>query len=183
MRSLLRFALLAALVLLAPGHTRAQEKKDEGLSDQQFGRLLTVFLEDPLHEKGKDVAKGLIVFTMQSPKVAVVLGENEMKWIGKKDDDRSVLLFAAYVGGNSRAQLLTGVKQNDRYSGLLTLFSVYRQLQAKDKNFKIAEIDELRKLQAEGKLLAHLVELEKKAPTKLSPEDEKALLELLKPKK
>jgi len=40
----------------------------------------------------------------------------------------------------------------------------------------------LRKLHADGKLLAHLVDLEKTAPTKLSPEDERALKELLKKK-
>ena len=94
--------------------------------------------------------------------------------LGKKEDDRSLLLFAAYVGGNTRSQLLSGVKQNDRYSGLVTLFAVYRRLQAKDKEYRIAEVDHLRKLHEGGKLLAHLVELERKMPTKLSPEAEKA---------
>ena len=37
-------------------------------------------------------------------------------------------------------------------------------------------------LSPDGKLLAHLVEMEKKMPTKLSPEDEKAIQELLKKK-
>jgi hypothetical protein len=86
------------------------------------------------------------------------------------------------VSGNTRSQLLSGVKQNDRYSGLVTLFAVYQRLQDKDREFKIAEIDELRKLHGDGKLLAHLVEMEKKMPTKLSPEDEKAIKELLKKK-
>jgi hypothetical protein len=174
--------LLAAAVLLVGDGGRAGEKKGESLTDQQFGRMLTVFLEDPLHEKGKDVAKALVVFTLQTPKAAVMLGEPEMKWMGKKGDDRSLLLFAAYVGGNTQAQLLTGVKQNDRYSGLVALFAVYRRLQAKDRDYKIAEVEELRKLHADGKLLGHLVELEKKTPTKLRPEDEKALKELLKKK-
>jgi hypothetical protein len=42
---------------------------------------------------------------------------------------------------------------------------------------------QLRQLHAEGKLLAHLVEMERKMPTRLSPEQEKALKEVLKKKK
>src|SRR5262245_33238992 len=182
MRSLRVFALLTALVLLVSHTALPGEKKSKELTDQQFGRALTMFLEDPLQEKGKELAKLLVVFTMQTPKAAVILGEPEMKWIGKKDDDRSLLLFAAYVSGNTRSQLLSGVKQNDRYSGLVTLFAVYQRLQDKDKKYQIAEVDELRKLHRDGKLLAHLVEMEKKMPTKLSPDDEKALKELLKKK-
>jgi hypothetical protein len=183
MRALLPFTPLAALALLVCGPARAGEKTGEGLTDQQFDRLLTRFLEDPLQEKAKEVAKLLVVYTLQTPKAAVVLGEPEMKWLGKREDDRSLLLFAAYVSGNTRSQLLSGVKQNDRYSGLLTLFAVYRRLQAKDKGYKIAEVEKLRRLHADGQLLAHLVEMERKMPTKLSPEQEKALKELLNKKK
>jgi hypothetical protein len=182
MRFLLPVILPATLVLTC-GPARADEKKDAALTEQQFGRLLTVFLEDPTDEKANEAAKLLVIFTMQTPKAAVMLGEPEMKWIGKKEDDRSKLLFAAYVGGNTRSQLLSGVKQNDRYSGLVTLFAVYQRLQDKDKEFKIAEVDELRKMHRDGKLMAHLVEMEKTMPTKLTPEQEKALKELLDKKK
>jgi hypothetical protein len=183
MRAVLPFTSLVALVLLVCEPVRSGEKKGEGLTDQQFDRLLTRFLEDPLHDKAKETAKMLIVYTLQTPKAAVMLGETEMKWIGKKEDDRSLLLFAAFVSGNTRSQLLSGVKQNDRYSGLVTLFGVYRRLQAKDKEYKIAEVDTLLKLHRDGKLLAHLVEMERKMPTKLSPEEEKAIKELSKKKK
>jgi hypothetical protein len=182
MRILLSFTLLLTLVLLVPAPARAGVPQ-EGMSDQQFARVLMLFLDDPLHERGKDFAMLLIVATARTPKATVVLGEFELKLIDKADSDRSRLLLGAYLGGNARSQMLSGVKQNDRYSGLVTLFSVYQRLQEKDKEFKIAEVDELRKLHREGKLLAHLVELEKKAPTKLSPEDQKALEQLMNRKK
>jgi hypothetical protein len=181
-RVTLSLTLFVALYLVSSQPARADDKPGEGLTDQEFGRLLSMFLDDPLHEKGKAVAKGLVVFTLQTPDAAVVLGEPEMKWVGKAGD-RSTLLFAAYVAGNTRAQLLTGVKQNDRYSGLMALFAVYRRLQEKDAGFKIDEVETLRKLHREGKLLEHLAELEKKAPTKLTPEAEKSLKELLNLKK
>jgi hypothetical protein len=183
MRSWLPLALLAASVLLLSGSAPAGDGKDKGLTDQQFDRLLAAFLEDPLQEKGKDIARALVVHTMRTPKAAVVLGEAELKWLGKKDDGRGLLLFAAYLGGNTRAQLLSGVKQNDRYSGLVALFAVYRRLQARDKGYKIPAVEELRRLHREGKLLAHLAEMERKMPTRLSPEDAKAIQELLKKNK
>src|SRR5689334_7277599 len=130
MRATLPIPVLAVVFLLTCGPTRAGEKKGKELTDQQFGRLLTLFLEDPLHAKAREFAKVLIAYTIQTPKAAVVLGETEMKWLGKKGGDRGLLLFAAYLGGNTRSQLLSGVKQNDRYSGLVTLFAVYRRLQA-----------------------------------------------------
>jgi hypothetical protein len=182
MRPVLPLVLMTALlVLVAPAP--AGEKKAKELTDQQFGRLLTLFLENPLHEKAKDLAKILITHTSQTPNAAVMLGEAELKWIGKKEDDRSLLLMAAYMSGNTQSQLLSGVRHNDRYSGLVALFAVYRQLQARDKKFKIAAVEELRRLHMAGKLLAHLVELEKKHPSRLSPEEEKAVQELLKKKK
>lgn len=175
-----------ALVLLISRATLAEDKSENRPIDRRYGQILTMFVEKPLNERRKDLARMLIVYAMQSPKVAVVLSGEEMKWIGKTGDDRSLLLLAAFLGGNSYGQLLAGVKQNDRYSGLLTLFAVYRRLQAKDKTFKIPAVDELRKLHADGKLLAHLVELEKKKPTRISPETQKAiqkrLLKLLKKK-
>jgi hypothetical protein len=184
MLRLLLCALLTVPVTFASAPARADEKEKPGApSDRDFDRLLTVFLDDPLHEKAKDMARAVVLFTLETPKAAVVLGEPELKWIGKRDDDRSLLLFAAYTGGNTRSQLLSGVKQNDRFSGLVALFAVYRKLQEKDKDFKIDEVEALRKLHRDGKLLEHLVELEKKAPTKLGPEAEKALKELLDKKK
>ena len=71
MRAFLPFTLLAAMALLVGSPARAGAQKDEGLTDQQFGRLLTMFLEDPLHEKGKDIARLMIVFTLQTPKAAL----------------------------------------------------------------------------------------------------------------
>jgi hypothetical protein len=104
-----------------------------------------------------------------------------MNWC--KDDKRGLQLMAAYVGGNALSQLHSGIMQNDRYSGMLMLFRVYRHFQDKDKHFRIDAVDELMKLQRDGKLLAHVVEMEKKQSTKLSAEDEAALRSLLKDKK
>ncbi len=68
-----------------------------------------------------------MTFTAQTPKAAVVIGDEELKWFGK-DDERRGLLMAAFSSGNVQSQLNSGVVRNDRYSGLLSLFKVYRAL-------------------------------------------------------
>lgn len=175
-KSLCLVPLVAACLAL---NSFADDKPE--LTEKQFRRASAMLLEDPLADGAGDLAKLALVFVMQTPKAGVMLGEEEMKWIGK-DDKRSLLLFGAYLAGNAQSQLNSGVKRNDRYSGLLSLFQVYRQLQAKDKDFKIADVDELLKLHKEDKLVAHLIELEKKKPTKLTPEQEEEIRKLLKRK-
>jgi hypothetical protein len=152
------------------------------IDETQFRRLSVALLENPLDEKSPDAARTIIVFTIQTPKAAVFLGTEELSWFGitdvKKDDPRSLLLTAAYAAGNSQSQFSSGVKRNDRYSGLLYLFEVYRRLQTRDGEFKIPAVEELLKLHKEDRLVKHLLELEEKKPTKLTPEAEEALRKL-----
>lgn len=174
LRIITLYALLA-IIVVATG-AQAQEKQPE-ITEKQFWRASLLFMEDPLGESAKEYAKAILVFTSQTPKAAVFLGEEEMRWVGK-DDQRGLLLFTAYIAGNTQSQLRSGVKRNDRYAGLLHLFHVYRGLQERDKEFKIAEVEELLKLHREGQLVKHLLDLEAKKPTKLTPEDEEALRKL-----
>lgn len=77
------------------------------------------------------------------------------------DKSRSKVLLAAYIAGNAQSQLNSGVKQDDVYSGVLTMIAAYRNLQEADKTFKITELDKLVKLHQDGKLVAHCGEVEK----------------------
>ena len=168
---------LCLLGLFASGPLSAQEP-----TEKQFRRMLVMLLEDPTNSEANDLARAVVMFTMQTEKAAVVLGKEEMDWC-IKDDKRGLVLLAAYVGGNTLSQIHSGVRQNDRYSGLLMLFRVYRQFREKDKEFKIAAVEDLLKLHQDGKLLVHLIELEKRKPTKLTAEQEAAIQKLMKDKK
>ncbi len=151
-----------------PGGAKAEKirpAKATAVSEAQFQRASQALLEEPLNQVAKEHIKTIMTFTAQTPKAAVVIGDEEMKWFGK-DDERQGLLMAAFLAGNVQSQLNSGVVRNDRYSGLLSLFKVYRALRAKDKDFKIAAVDEALKLHSEDKLLRHVLELEAKSPTK-----------------
>jgi hypothetical protein len=65
-------------------------------------------------------------------------------------------LLSAYRAGNIKAQFDAGVKRSDRYSGMIQVFKIYHLIQKKDENYKVKEIEDLKRLHAKGKLMEHL---------------------------
>jgi hypothetical protein len=177
-----RTIFLCVLLCWCAATVALAEDRKPALSEKQFRRASLALLEGPLGESAEDLARLIAIYVIQTPDAAVVLGQEEMKWAGK-DKKRRWLLLAAYLAGNAQSQLNSGIKRNDRYSGLLSLFKVYRQVRAKEKKFRIDEVEQLLKMHKEDRLVGHLVELEKKKPTKLSAKDEEEIRKLLKGKK
>lgn len=175
-----------SVLLVAIGSTGFADKsvkKEVKISDKSFRQIASAFLNDPLHRSARDWSRLILLYTMQTPSAAVVLGSEELHWVGLGSHDRySLLLLAAYAAGNIQSQLHSGVKRNDRYSGLLTLFYVYRTLQEQDEKFKLAAVDDLLELHRQGKLMEHLQKLEEKKPAKLSREEEQAIRKLMEPR-
>lgn len=170
------------LLALVVTTLRAEERKKPGvkISDKSFRQIGSTFLNDPLYKSARDYARLIMLYTLESSNT-VVLGDDEWKWSGlDRDDSRALLLLAAYSTGNIQSQLNSGVKRNDRYSGLLTLFHVYRTLREVDEKFKVAAVDELLALHQEDKLLPYLHELEKNKPMKWTPAQEAAVRRLMK---
>jgi hypothetical protein len=164
------FCITLVVGSICPCHARAEDKDKEEkvqVSEKEFNRFLFALFLDPTQAKADEIAKLILSFTSQTPKSNVMLGKEEMKWFGMtkdadKKDKRPLLLFAAYAGANTQAQIATGVKRNDRYAGLLGVFQVYRALREKDAKFKVPALDELLKLHKDSKLAAHLAELDRK---------------------
>jgi hypothetical protein len=159
--------LAAGILAFATVPALAQDKKPT-FDEKQFRQAAHLLQEDPLAEKATTYAKAIVIFTAETPKAVVVMGKGDTKWLGDHKK-YSPLLMAAYMSGNARSQLDSGILRNDRYAGLLTLFKVYRMLREKDADFKIAEVEELLKLHGENKLMQHILELEKKDPTDVVP--------------
>lgn len=169
---------MTVMLLAVVSAARSDERKKPGvtISDQNFRQISSTLLNDPGHRSAGDWSRLILLYTMQTSSAAVVLGSEEMHWVALDPGERRcLLLLAAYAAGNIQSQLNSGVKRNDRYSGLLTLFRVYRVLQEQDAKFKILAVDRLFSLHREDKLLEHLRKLDEKKPTKLSPEEEEAI--------
>ncbi len=174
----LPMVFVSVLVVLAATNAHAEEKKGPTISDKTFRRASFLLLDDPLSKTARDSARLILLYTLQKPNAAVGLSRQELRWIGK-GDQRSLLLLAAYAAGDVGSQLNSGVKRNDRYSGLLCLFRVYRALREKEESFKVSEVEDLLQLHQEGKLVNHLQKLEEKTPTKLSPAEEQVIRKLM----
>lgn len=184
MKSRRMFSLVVLLLVLSSaGQTAQSERKTPKLTEQIFRRTSSLYLNDPSNASARDWARLILLYVQQTSNAAVVLGREELRWADvDKDDPRSLLLLAAYAAGNIQSQLNSGVKRNDRYSGLLTLFRVYRALREQKAQFRIAAVDDLLALHKEGKLMPHLQKLDEKKQVRLTPAEEKALRNLMKPR-
>lgn len=175
--------ILLTLLLLAFGSAvGAGEKGRKGpeITDQIFRQTSSLLLGDPLNRSARDWARLILLYSQQTSNAAVILGKEESHWIGLDGNDpRSLLLLAAYSAGNIQSQLNSGIKRNDRYSGLLTLFRVYRALREQSKQFRIAAVDDLLTLHREAKLVPHLQKLDAAQSAKLTPAQEEAIRQLM----
>ncbi len=162
---------------------QAQEPKKGGvpITDKTFRQIGTTYLNDPANRFAANWSRLIVLYVLETKNFEVVLGKEEWTWTGlESEHPHATLLLAGYVSGNLLSQMNSGVKRNDRYSGLLTLFRVYRTLRETDMEFKpIEAIDKLLKMHKENTLLTHLQELDKKKPEKLSPADEAILRNLI----
>jgi len=173
---------LTLLVLVFGSSSLAEQKARKGpeISDKVFRQSSSLFLDDPLNKSAPDWARLILLYSQQTSNAAVVLGREELSWSGiDREDSRSLLLLAAYSAGNIQSQLNSGVKRNDRYSGLLTLFRVYRALRQQNEQFRISTVDDLLTLHEEGKLVPHLQNLEARKPAKLTPAEEEAIRKIM----
>jgi hypothetical protein len=180
--STFRMACLSAL--LFPAVVAADAPKPTGvkITEKTFRNISFLLLDDPLNMSAPDWSRLVLLYSMQTPDAVVALGSDELSWFGK-DDKHSLVLFAGYLSGNIQSQLYSGVKRNDRYAGVLTLFRVYRVLREKDKEFKIPEVEDLLALQEEDKLIKHLQKIEERNPSKLSPDDADVIRKFLNKKR
>ena len=176
----IRRTILFAVLLLACGAADDKNSKGLKITDKVFRQTSSLLLDDPLNKSARDWSRLILLYTSQAPNATVALGLEELRWLGLGiDDSHSQLLLAAYAAGNIQSQLNSGVKRNDRYSGLLTLFRVYRALREQNKSYTIAAVDTLLGLHEQNKLMSHLQKLDEEKPAKMTPEGEAVLRRLM----
>lgn len=88
----------------------------------------------------------------------MTIGRKALPWFGEKDYRHNELLLCAFIAGNVRSQLDSGVNANDSYSGLIQVFRVYRYLKKKVRNYSIPGVEDLLKLHKDGKLMEYLLD-------------------------
>lgn len=174
-----RAVALSMLLLPASAAAAADEPKGPKLSEKNFRDISSLLMSDPLNKSARDWSRLVMLYTLQTSDAVVILGRDELRWIDS-DGKYGTVLLAAYLSGNIQSQLNSGVKRNDRYAGLLSLFRAYRALRENDKDFKIPQVDDLLSLQQEDRLLKHLQKFEDERPTRLGPIEIETIRKLMK---
>jgi len=160
-----RAILLCCIVLIGVrGASAAQDEKKE-VTPADVRKAIAAFQKDSSGKEGKAAAGVILLFAIQSKDVVVIVGKEESAWLGlekDKNDENTSRLMAAYVAGSVLAQLDAKKPAHDMYAGLRQVFQTYQQVQKEDQTFKRPELDKLQAMDKEGKLKAHVAEIQEK---------------------
>ncbi|HUI08560.1 MAG TPA: hypothetical protein VL486_16290 [Verrucomicrobiae bacterium] len=122
---------------------------------------------------GVEAANEIIRFARESKAVTITLNPYTVPWAPSKALENEVavrlLLLAAYIGGDAKAQLLAQTTADDPYAGWQLLIDVYRQIRQKKPAVTIPEIDALAEKQKKGELKQYADEIKNKKPTPQHP--------------
>lgn len=109
------------------------------------------FLRDP--EGSARPLEALKRFAEESDDVAVLMAPELFPWLGPgKHYLYADLLMGGYLAGNVRVQLQQGKAKNDSHAGMLGMLEVYAWLQGRHPEYRVAEIEDYREQEQQGKL-------------------------------
>jgi len=109
---------------------------------------------------GLRAAQTFVDFIRGTGEIHIVLNENLLSWMYKDFDPQSkAVLYAAFLGGNMRAQLEDGESSNGDVAGMLSAVAAYRALQAQNANFSLPFFERLLSAETNGDLTLKLNQL------------------------
>jgi len=133
------YALMSVLVLLTAPPT---SQPAAGATDKtEIRRVIDDFLKSPAKD---DRAEQIMKFAQDDQDVSIVLDDQVLAWMKHQPKyEQADLLLTVFVSGDVRSQLDSGKNADDSYAGLKEVFRVYRDMQQKQANLKLPEIDAL----------------------------------------
>jgi hypothetical protein len=151
--SVLMFTLFVSLLTAAPGAVPKQT-----ITHEMVLEAIRSFLANPVSPNAQTAARLIKEFAETSPDVMVTISKKAVPLIDHPEIpiSETAPLTAAFLVGNVRSQLLTGKKTNDSYAGGLQVIATYRQLQKRNPQLRISEIEKLIQLEKQGNLAAYL---------------------------
>lgn len=114
-----------------------------------------------------DAAKTIVVYAQDSEDVVVDIGPGQLPWVSEEwglDKARELecqsMLLAAFIAGNVKSQIKNSRAEDDTYSGWVFVIDAYNRLRSKG-SFRSPSIDELSRMEADGKLLEHAEDVQR----------------------
>jgi len=144
-------------------------------------KAISVMEKNVSGPEAAEAAKLIVVYAQLSDDVMVDIGPDQLPWVGEDwslGRDRQAacqsMLMAAFVAGNVKSQIKNDKAEDDTYSGWIFVIETYNRLRSKD-SFRSPSIENLAKMQAEGKLLQHARDVHNKAEEEDSDTPKKPL--------
>jgi hypothetical protein len=118
----------------------------------------------PLAEKTKPAYREILKFATQSDDVQVNISAVNCPWLNQKKGSTkwSSILLGAFIAGNIKPQIVSNIKGDNSYSGVLLALKTYQKIRKADKKYNIKELNRYAALAKKGKLQQELIKLEKK---------------------
>jgi len=128
----------------------------EPVSRREVFDAIAVLEKDVTGDAAPEAAAKVARFGEESPAVLIVIGEETMPWLTDSappaETAARAMLTAAYFAGNIKAQLEKRRSQDDPYAGWLFLIKAYRQIQKKQAQFVIPEVEAIAEQEKAGLL-------------------------------
>jgi len=141
------------------------------VSEESVRSAIESFLQNPAAAAESELT--IAQFMEKNDAVHIFIDLNGYcSWLrADKEYDHKTTLMIAFTTGNIRSQLDSGVCRDDPYSGLLTVFRVYRHLKKANPEWTIPEIENLLELHRQGKLMEHLAKEKSRAAEEKKPQN------------
>ena len=138
----------------------ATQGKKGGVSKEDARRAIAIFRRDPLNSQGEMTRPIILTFAKDSPDVEVSVSDKRLAWIGNPSvpEETSRILLVAYVAGNVQSQLDSGKSKDDPIAAAEQVIATYGQLRRANPELRVREVEELIRLQKQGKLAEHFKE-------------------------
>lgn len=121
-------------------------------------KAIGVLERDPFAPDIETAALLVAKFAEDNRSVEVHISENTLPWLVSDPDNRHAkLLLVAYIAGNIRSQIQNSRTRNDPYAGILFMLDTYTKLRQREPDFKVADLERLSALRAQGTLRRNLL--------------------------
>ncbi|TGL63213.1 hypothetical protein [Leptospira sarikeiensis] len=133
------------LLLFCTSHLFAETNTESIL------KLIHIVEKKPVDQSSQRVYDQIIQYAIESKSVQIVVSPKLLPWF-TRDTDYKLILFGSFIAGNIKPQLISGIKGDDSYSGILNLIKTYEEIRKFNESFYMIEIDRLIELEKDGRL-------------------------------
>ncbi len=154
----MKFLVSIFLVAVAFATTAHAAPPKQAITHEMVFNAIMIFRVDPLSEDARQAGGLVMEFTEQSHDVVVKISQKTLPFLSNKSlpEKYKAMLLAAFVVGNVDSQLLRHQKKDDSYAGMVQMIESYRQMQRKNPNLRIAEVEKFIQMQNRGELKAYV---------------------------